>query len=183
MKRIILLGLPGSGKEVQGKRLASRLVVNHLSLGDYVRDQIARNTDLGGELLRSFQTSLGWRPLPDTLAIKIAERMVMGHSGWVLDGFPRTTVQAESTSFLKPISAGIFLNVSESVARERVLSRGRDGDSLEKFERRLVAERERLPDLIAYARSHWRLLDIDADRSPDEIEASILEELGLRRKD
>lgn len=183
MKRIILLGLPGSGKGVQGKRLASRLVVSHLSLGDYVRDQIAQKTELGNELLRSFQVSPGWRPLSDALAIKVAERMVMGHSGWVLDGFPRTTVQAESASFLERISSVIFLNVSESVARERVLGRGRDGDSVEKFERRLATERERLPDLIAYARSHWRLLDIDADRSPDEIEVSIVEELGLRRKD
>lgn len=183
MIRIILLGLPGAGKGAQGYRLARRLGVSHLSLGDYVRDQVAQKTELGSELHRLFQASSGWSPLPDALAIKVVEQMVKECPNWILDGFPRTTIQAESASFLEPISAVIFLNVNESVARERVLSRGRDGDSIEKFERRLAAERERLPDLIAYARSHWRLLDIDADWSPDQIEASIIQELGLPSED
>lgn len=183
MTRITLLGLPGAGKGVQGKRLASRFGVRHLSLGDFVRDQIAQETELGCELIESFNDSSNWRPLPDALATKVATQMVADTDNWVLDGFPRTAIQAESASFLEPISAVILLNVSEAVARERVLNRGRDGDTVEKFERRLAVERERLPELIAFARSHWWLLDIDADQSPDKIEASISRELALRSED
>lgn len=181
--RVLLLGLPGAGKGVQGERLAGHFGVPHLSLGDFVRDQVAGKTEFGRDLQEVFGESEIWQPLPDVIAIKVAKQSTGFTAGWILDGFPRNTVQAESASFLEPITVAIFLNVSETVARKRVLSRKRKEDSIEKFERRLLVERERLPDLLEYIRSHWWLLEIDADQSLEKVEASILAGLGISMED
>ncbi len=170
--RIALLGLAGAGKGIQGKRLSLRFGVPHFSLGDYLRLERTRDTELG-ELLRARG---GWGVLPDHLGVKATEEMLKEHSAWILDGFPRTAVQATS-AIARSIDVGIYFRVSEAVARERVLSRGREGDSLEKYERRLQVEQERLPELLKIVRSNWWLIEVDADQSPDTVEASIWQSL------
>jgi adenylate kinase len=179
--KIILLGLPGVGKGAQGKFLADRFGVSHVSIGDVVRELVRGDSSLGREIRELWKSSPVWAPLADDLAITVAQESVRGLDGFVLDGFPRNVVQAKAIDFTPDVA--IVLHASEDVCRARVLGRGRSGDNAEKFEARLAAERERLPELIAFLRSHLRLLDIDADRPPEKVEASILAELGLRAED
>ena len=92
---IVLLGAPGAGKGTQAKIIAQRYGIPQISTGDILRDNVARNTELGrqakavmerGELV-SDQLVSGM--VADRLAQKDCER------GFILDGFPRTVAQAE----------------------------------------------------------------------------------------
>lgn len=166
--KILMLGLPGAGKGVQGKKLASILGVSHVSVGDSVRDVLATDSPLAREIRAAF-AGRGWQPLPDALAAKVAAQAVSGLPGFVLDGFPRNVRQTELTRGLGPFDVAILLNASEEVCRSRVLARGRDGDNVEKFEARLAAERERLPELVAYVRSQLPLIETDADQNQEVV--------------
>ncbi len=93
--RLIVLGRQGAGKGTQCTRLARRLGVPHISTGDLFRAEVAAGTPLGrraGEYLE--QGAL----VPDELVIRmilevIAER---GADGFLLDGYPRSVVQADA---------------------------------------------------------------------------------------
>lgn len=93
--KLIFIGPPGSGKGTQAKRLASRFGIPHISTGDMLREAVADGTELGQQAapimasggLVSDDLMIGI--INDRLAKSDAER------GFILDGFPRTIVQAE----------------------------------------------------------------------------------------
>jgi len=93
--KLIFIGPPGSGKGTQAKRLAARHGVPHISTGDMLREAIADGTELGRQAapimasgaLVSDELMLGI--IDERLAKADAQR------GFILDGFPRTLVQAE----------------------------------------------------------------------------------------
>jgi adenylate kinase len=93
--KIIFIGPPGSGKGTQAKKLAGRHGIPHISTGDMLREAVAEGTSLGAEAA-PIMASGGL--VPDDLMIGII-RDRMGRSdaqkGFILDGFPRTLVQAE----------------------------------------------------------------------------------------
>ena len=93
--KIIFIGPPGSGKGTQAKRLASRFEIPHISTGDMLREAVSGGTPLGQQAA-PIMTAGGL--VPDDLMIGIInERLAKGDAqkGFILDGFPRTLVQAE----------------------------------------------------------------------------------------
>lgn len=93
--RLIFLGPPGSGKGTQAKRLAARYRVPHISTGDMLREAVADDTALGRQAA-PIMASGGL--VPDDLMIGIIDDRLKksdAERGFILDGFPRTTVQAE----------------------------------------------------------------------------------------
>lgn len=94
--RLILLGPPGAGKGTQATRIAERLGVLHLSTGDMLRAAVLAGTGLGGEVKRTMEAGA---LVPDEVVVAIvADRIkaLDAARGFVLDGFPRTTKQAEA---------------------------------------------------------------------------------------
>ncbi len=93
--KLIFIGPPGSGKGTQAKRLASRFAIPHISTGDMLREAVADGTDLG----RKAATIMAAGALvPDDIMVGlIRERLAKPDAakGFILDGFPRTLVQAE----------------------------------------------------------------------------------------
>jgi adenylate kinase len=93
--KIIFIGPPGSGKGTQAKRLSSRFEIPHISTGDILREAVAEGTELGR---KAAPIMAAGALVPDDLMIGIIEER-MGKSdarqGFILDGFPRTLVQAE----------------------------------------------------------------------------------------
>lgn len=172
--KVFLLGLPGAGKGTIGVRLAEHLGVPHLSLGDEVRQLAAGESELGTRLRAWFGQTGGWRPLADDLAYEVVSQRLVGLTGWVLDGFPRNIAQAAR---LAEVDAVIYLAVPEQVAIQRVLSRQRDGDSPEKLQARLAAERQRLTPLLDYCRSRWLFIEINATPSADVVWHNALKEV------
>ena len=93
--KIIFIGPPGSGKGTQAKRLASRFGIPHISTGDMLREAVADGTELGRKAA-PIMASGGL--VPDDLMIGIInDRLAKSdaQAGFILDGFPRTIVQAE----------------------------------------------------------------------------------------
>ncbi len=93
--KLIFIGPPGSGKGTQAKRLSGRFSVPHISTGDMLREAIVEGTDLGRQAAPIMADG---KLVSDDLMIGIIrDRLARpdATSGFILDGFPRTLVQAE----------------------------------------------------------------------------------------
>jgi len=94
--RVILLGPPGAGKGTQARQLAARWGVPQIATGDMLRDAVAAGTALGRQAKQHMDAG---ELVPDAVIIGlVAERLAQpdARTGFVLDGFPRTVVQAEA---------------------------------------------------------------------------------------
>jgi adenylate kinase len=93
--KLIFIGPPGSGKGTQAKRLALQHAVPHISTGDMLREAIADGTDLGQKAAPIMAS--GALVSDDLMLGIIDERLAKpdAQRGFILDGFPRTLVQAE----------------------------------------------------------------------------------------
>jgi adenylate kinase len=90
----ILLGAPGSGKGTQAKPIASKLGIPHISLGDVLRAAVKNQTKVG-IIAKNFIEA--GKLVPDEVVLQVAEEAIKGpeyQKGFVVDGFPRTLVQA-----------------------------------------------------------------------------------------
>lgn len=93
--KLIFIGPPGSGKGTQAKRLAERFGVPHISTGDMLREAITEGTELGRQAAPIM--AAGGLVSDDLMIGIIRDRLSKADAakGFILDGFPRTTVQAE----------------------------------------------------------------------------------------
>ena len=85
--RIILLSLPGAGKETQGKKLAKFYNISYYSLRDAVRAEFASQTELSKRIATSWGNSRNWQPLPDAIAIELATPILQKRD-WILVSIP-----------------------------------------------------------------------------------------------
>lgn len=98
--RVVLLGPPGSGKGTHGKRLAASLGVPLIATGDILREAIAEGTRLGQAAQEDVKAG---RLVADATVLGIIETRLAQRdaaNGFVLDGFPRTTAQADGLAAL-----------------------------------------------------------------------------------
>ncbi len=125
---IVLLGPPGVGKGTQAKFIAETTGLPHVSSGDLFRDNIKNGTELG-KLAQSYMNK--GELVPDDVTIRmIRERISLPDckKGALLDGYPRTTVQAEALEKLLADFGGKvnyvpFITAPESVLIERLSGR------------------------------------------------------------
>ena len=131
MLNLVLFGPPGAGKGTQSERLVERYNLIHLSTGDIFRFNIKNGTALG-TLAKSFMDQ--GELVPDEVTISMLEAEVdkkPDARGFIFDGFPRTTAQAEAlTSFLQRKNTEVHLMVALAVEEDelvkRLLLRGED---------------------------------------------------------
>jgi len=125
---IVMLGAPGAGKGTQSEFLKERLQLVHVSSGDLLRDHIARGTELG--TVANQYMSKG-ELVPDHLIIAmILDRLQMpdAEHGVLLDGFPRTTPQAEALDEAleqqgKRVGAALYICAPDELLIERLSGR------------------------------------------------------------
>ncbi|KPU46072.1 adenylate kinase [Oxobacter pfennigii] len=126
--RIILLGAPGSGKGTQAARIQQKYNIPHISTGDIFRSNIQRQTEIGMEAKKYMDQGL---LVPDELTLRIVESRLMEDDcqiGFMLDGFPRTTVQAEAldkrlNELGKSLNVVISLDVNDDTIIKRITGR------------------------------------------------------------
>jgi adenylate kinase len=121
---LILLGPPGAGKGTQAKMLARDLGIPHISTGDMFRDHKARGTELGKQV-DAIMASGALVPDEVTNAMvkdRLGRPDVAG--GFILDGYPRTTAQAEFLDrLLHSLGQGAGRALSYEVAEEMLVDR------------------------------------------------------------
>lgn len=126
--RIVLLGSPGSGKGTQASKIITQYNIPHISTGDMFRQNIKDNTPLGIEAVKYIEKGL---LVPDNLTLKLIEDRFLEpdcNNGFLLDGFPRTLVQAEALEeelerIDKSLTSVINLDVSDDTIVNRMTGR------------------------------------------------------------
>ena len=131
MLNLVLFGPPGAGKGTQSEKLIQKYSLVHLSTGDILRSEIARGTALGLEAKKLMDQGI---LVPDEVVIGMIESIVdssKGARGFIFDGFPRTTAQAQALDALlerkrTAINRMLALEVPKEELIKRLLNRGKD---------------------------------------------------------
>jgi adenylate kinase len=125
--RLVLLGKPGAGKGTQAALLSAHYGVEHLSTGDVFRAAVAQGTPTGLEVKRFLDTG---ELVPDEIVIRVVdEHFAAGgplEDGFILDGFPRTLVQAEELESVlvdHPLDLVLDIEVPEETILDRIAGR------------------------------------------------------------
>jgi adenylate kinase len=179
--RILLLGVQGSGKGTQAKRIAAEYGIAHVSTGEMLRAAVASGTELG----RRVQPILERGELvPDDLIVDLIRDRIAGEEGFVLDGFPRTMAQAEALDAMlreegKELDIVLELQVSDEVAVQRMLAReeGRTDDTPETIRKRLELYHRETEPLVEHYRAKGIVVGIHGERPVDAVFAEIAEAL------
>jgi len=186
-RRILLLGAPGAGKGTQAERLVQNLGIPQISTGDMLRAAVAEETPVGLEAKAFMERG---DLVPDSVVIGVAEERLSkpdAAEGFVLDGFPRTTAQAEALDELldrigSKLECCLALVVDEEAVVKRLLGRaeieGRSDDTEETIRNRMVVYRESTEPLVAYYRERGLLAEVDGMGTVDEIGKRIEGALG-----
>ncbi len=125
---IVLLGAPGVGKGTQAARIVAKYGFPHISTGDILRKAVADGTPLGLEAKRYMDAG---ELVPDEVVIGLVEERLTQSdtdAGFILDGFPRTVVQADALSEAlarngKAIDAAVSIDVDSDKLVARLTSR------------------------------------------------------------
>ena len=153
--RIVLVGPPGAGKGTQAARLAERLDAPHISTGDIFRENMKNETELGKEAQRYVDAG---DLVPDEVTVKmVKDRLAQPDAaeGFLLDGFPRNTAQAQELETVlddlgQRLDAVLVFEVDDEELVKRLTARGRSDDTEETIRHRQEVYRSETEPLIAH---------------------------------
>ena len=126
--RIILVGAPGAGKGTQAEAIKGKYPIAHISTGDILRANVKAGTELGKNAKGYMDAG---KLVPDEVIIAMVESRLQEpdcKEGFLLDGFPRTTPQAEALDLLLEklgiaLDAVVELDVDDEVVVQRLTTR------------------------------------------------------------
>jgi adenylate kinase len=190
MFNIILFGPPGSGKGTQSEKLIEKYGLKHLSTGDLLRSEIARQTPLGLEAKNLMDKG---QLVPDEVVIGMISSALEANpdaKGFLFDGFPRTTAQSEALDKLlklKQTEIGVLLamEVSEEELVKRLLNRGltsgRSDDNNETVIRaRIVEYKDKTTVVANYYSQFDKVVTIKGEGTVEEIFSALCSEIEKR---
>lgn len=187
MLNLILFGPPGSGKGTQSEKLIAKYGLKHLSTGDLLRSEISQKTALGLEAKNIMDKG---QLVPDEVVIGMISSALdanPGAKGFLFDGFPRTSAQAEALDKLLELK-GTFIKmmlamqVSEEELVSRLLKRGitsgRSDDNNEGVIRARIAEYNNKTAAVAdYYKKFDKVVYIKGEGNIDEIFEGLCKEI------
>ena len=179
---VLLLGPQGAGKGTQAKRISAEYGVPHIASGEILRAEMDAGTELGERVKDVYDRG---DLVSDDLMIELIRNRLEQpdtESGFVLDGFRRTTVQAEALDSMfndigRNFSVAFAHQIPDEVAFDRLRRRaeleGRADDTDEAIQRRLDNYHRETEPLIEYYRTRGNLVPIHGNRSENEVFAEI----------
>ncbi len=190
MFNLILFGPPGSGKGTQSEKLTVKYNLMHLSTGDLLRSEIQNQTALGNEAKKLMDKG---HLVPDEVVIGMISSALDSNpkcDGFLFDGFPRTSAQAEALDRLlelkkAPVIAMLALDVSEEELVKRLLKRGetsgRSDDNNDIIIRERIKEYHRKTTSVAdHYKQAKKVVMVKGEGSIDEIFAALCKEIDVR---
>lgn len=184
---VIFFGPPGVGKGTQAARITQRTGWAHISTGDMLRQQVKDGTALGTRVNDYMQKGL---LVPDELVIEMFMERLAGlrrDQGFVLDGFPRTIVQACALDDAlarrgKSIDIAVNIHASDAVLMQRMMGRASESARLDDTPEAMRVRLEKQkppPDLLDHYRAAGKLRDIDGQPDMETVTSAIIEALGV----
>ena len=179
MLNLVLFGPPGSGKGTQSAKLIDKYQLIHLSTGDILRGELAAKTPLGLEAKKKMDKG---ELVPDEVVIGMISNKLdqnAGAKGFIFDGFPRTTAQAEALDKLlkekgTPISIMLALEVEKQELVNRLLNRGKgsgraDDQDLSVIENRITVYNRETAVVANYYKGQGKLKAIQGMGTIEDI--------------
>jgi adenylate kinase len=179
--RLVFLGPPGAGKGTQAELLSESVGIPHISTGDLFRANISQGTPIGLEAKKYLDSG---NLVPSQITVDMVRARVAepdAAKGFILDGFPRSTEQADALTEIlagldSELDAVLSFSVDEDVVVKRMLARGRADDTEEVIRNRMhVYEKETSPLREYYADA---VKSIDAMGDVNEVHQRVLRALG-----
>ena len=181
---IIFIGPPGSGKGTQAKLLKDNLLPNiHLlTVSSLLKEKSDDGSVLGNDIKKKMDNGY---LIDDNIVISVLSEKVesLNDEEILIDGFPRSSVQADSlNNIFKNVDVSIInFIVSDEQLLERIkkrsLEESRADDSV--FEKRLDIYKRSHDDIINSLNKYYKVIDIEADSEISLISQKITEKLGL----
>ncbi len=176
--KLVLIGIQGAGKSTQGNLLSKQLKIPYLSTGHIFRDIAKEKTTLGRyvkELMNSGSL------IPDDKVIEIVNSYISKpayRKGYILDGFPRTVVQAKK--FRNNVDKVIHVQIPDKEALWRLAYRNeqRDDDTIDAIRKRIELFKKFTLPVLDYYKKENKLATIDGTKSIEEVNQDILKSLG-----
>ncbi len=192
MVRLVILGGSGAGKSTQAQRLGKFFDVPLVSTGETLREAIYGNNqdntynELNDLVVEAKPYLEQGELVPDEMMIefiKVRLKQPDVNRGWILEGYPRTAFQCEELDFLladlgQNLDWAIYLQVSAAVMVSRSLGRLLPDDQPEIVQRRVELFYDRTIPILEYYDRRRRLLTINGDQSPEQVQQNILTLLG-----
>lgn len=179
MRNIVLFGPPGAGKGTQSEKLIEKYGLTHLSTGDLFRKHLGEGTELG-TLAKKYMDE--GHLVPDQVVISMVEEKISNSKrceGFIFDGFPRTTAQAEALDRMlenhgMAISGMIALDVPQEILKERIKERGKtsnraDDQNEEKINTRIKVYLDETLPVANYYEEQGKFKKINGVGEIDEI--------------
>ncbi|MEO5984804.1 MAG: adenylate kinase [Ferruginibacter sp.] len=190
MFNLILFGPPGSGKGTQSEKIIAKYGLKHLSTGDLLRSELNRMTPLGQEAKKFMDKG---QLVPDEVVVGMISSALdenLHVKGFLFDGFPRTSSQAEALDKLlvlkqSPIAVMLALDVSEEELVKRLVKRGetsgRSDDNNEQVIRARITEYHNKTTAVAdYYRQFNKVVMVKGEGTVNEIFLALSEEIDKR---
>jgi len=187
MKKIVLLGPPGSGKGTQSKFLVEKFGFIQISTGDLLRDQVQqKDSSMGKEISEIMKNG---ELVPDEIVIKlIIEKItIYKEKNIIFDGFPRNINQAKVLDeSLEKISVlldkAVFIDVDYEILKERIISRinesndenKRSDDNVQTLVKRIDVYKKNTLPIVEYYREKGILTEINGMLKIEEVSQQIL---------
>lgn len=169
--KIIFLGMQGSGKSTQAKKLAEDLDMPYVEMGQLLRDKSHDKDDIAKRVQEALSTGklVENQITIDCLKNKLSQPGF--EKGYVLDGYPRNKNQLIA---LEPdISKVFYINVSDDEATRRLMTRGRHDDSPELIKERIRIYHDETEPLLEYFKEKRLLEEINGERPIEAVAEDI----------
>lgn len=170
MLNIVIFGPPGSGKGTQSAKIVEKYHLVHLSTGDLLREEMAKNSPLGQEVRKFIDKGL---LVPDEIIMRELYEKASEHldaPGMIFDGFPRTLVQAEMLDQMLnnkgiPVDLVLSVEVEEEELFNRMIGRsqdsGRSDDQAHIIRHRIEVYKNQTLPLIDYYKKQGKIAVIN----------------------